>query len=137
MGLGTQMVAWGEEFCQRLAQLKYYVIRFDNRDVGLSTHLDEFPAPNAVLNYVWSYVGFKATCVYTLSDMARDSVGLLDALGLSAAHVVGASMGGMIAQLSKPMPEDREKAIEMRLDMLSVICTPKYFDREALRPYVI
>eukprot|EP00667_Euglena_gracilis_P014647 EG_transcript_15185 len=171
MGLGTQMVAWREEFCQRLAQLKYYVVRFDNRDVGLSTHLDEFPAPNMVLNYAWSYVGLKATCVYTLSDMARDAIGLLDALGLSAAHVVGASMGGMIAQvlalehpqrvrslccimstsgehdlpgprwravwqLSKPMPEDREKAIELRLDTLGVICSPKYFDREALRPYV-
>ena len=78
MGLGTQMIAWPEAFVGGLADAGYRVIRFDNRDIGLSTTLD---------------------VAYTLTDMAADAVGLLDALGVDKAHVVGASMGGMIAQL--------------------------------------
>lgn len=77
-GLGTQMITWDEEFCELLAIRGFHVIRFDNRDAGLSTWPDES---------------------YELDDMAADAVGLLDALGLPAAHVVGASMGGFIAQL--------------------------------------
>src|SRR5439155_26262945 len=80
MGLGAQAVAWDEEFCQRLASASRFVIRYDNRDVGLSQWFDEGPA-------------------YELADMADDAAALLDALGISGAHVVGASMGGMIAQL--------------------------------------
>ena len=77
-GLGMQMVGWDEEFCELLAGRGFHVIRFDNRDAGLSTWPD---------------------ATYTLEDMARDAVGLLDALGVQQAHVVGASMGGFIAQV--------------------------------------
>ena len=78
MGLGAQMLSWDEDFCELLASRGFRVIRFDNRDSGLSTWVEE---------------------AYTLDDMAADAVGLLDALGISAAHIVGASMGGFIAQL--------------------------------------
>jgi pimeloyl-ACP methyl ester carboxylesterase len=95
MGLATQMIGWPDEFCRELAEQGLYVVRFDNRDIGLSTHLDSAGAPDlmAVLG------GDRSSVPYALSDLADDTVGLLDALGLDSAHVVGASMGGMIAQL--------------------------------------
>ncbi|MGZ4186635.1 MAG: alpha/beta fold hydrolase [Solirubrobacteraceae bacterium] len=94
MGLGTQMLGWPDGFCRGLADRGMHVIRFDNRDVGLSTHMTSAPAPDvgAALN------GDQSSASYTLSDMAGDTAGLLDALELPSAHVVGASMGGMITQ---------------------------------------
>jgi pimeloyl-ACP methyl ester carboxylesterase len=94
MGLATQMIGWPDEFCRMLAERGLYVVRFDNRDVGLSTHLDDAGAPDvlAVMG------GDHSRVSYRLADMAEDTAGLLDALGLDSAHVVGASMGGMIAQ---------------------------------------
>jgi pimeloyl-ACP methyl ester carboxylesterase len=93
MGLGAQMTAWDGAFCQRLASEGFHVIRYDNRDVGLSTRTDG-PAPDiaAVMG------GDTSTATYRVDDMADDAAGLLDALGIEQAHVVGASMGGMIAQ---------------------------------------
>jgi pimeloyl-ACP methyl ester carboxylesterase len=79
-GLGTQMIWWREEFCEKLVDKGFYVIRFDNRDVGLSTKWEEVSAP------------------YTLEDMADDALGLLDALNIDKAHICGASMGGSIVQ---------------------------------------
>lgn len=96
MGLATQMLGWDERFCARLAGHGFHVIRFDNRDVGLSTHLAEAGVPD--LGALLSGGPSAAPPPYTLLDMARDVDGLLGALGLESAHVVGASMGGMIAQ---------------------------------------
>jgi len=93
MGLGTQMVAWHEDFCRDLAARGYYVVRFDNRDIGRSTHVGG-PAPTITQLLLRS----KRAARYTLADMADDAAGLLRELGLSPAHVIGASMGGMIAQ---------------------------------------
>ncbi|MYX33168.1 MULTISPECIES: alpha/beta fold hydrolase [unclassified Streptomyces] len=94
MGLGAQMTLWRPEFCAALADRGFFVVRYDNRDAGLSTGLDEHPVPDigAVLS------GDHSGVPYLLADMADDAVGLLDALDIRAAHVVGASMGGMIAQ---------------------------------------
>jgi pimeloyl-ACP methyl ester carboxylesterase len=96
MGLAAQMIAWDEEFCSLLASRGYWVIRFDNRDIGLSTKLTERGAPDVLAMLTGRA---DATAVpYTLRDMANDTIGLMDALGIAAAHVVGASMGGAIAQ---------------------------------------
>jgi pimeloyl-ACP methyl ester carboxylesterase len=146
MGLGGQLIRWDTTFCAALADAGYFVIRFDNRDVGLSTWLDDLaPAPPP----------------YSLVDMADDAAGLLDALGIRAAHVVGASMGGMIAQtfaithpertltlvsimsttgdrgvgqptpealaaLMSPRPATREEAIELGVKVSLVVGSPGF-----------
>ena len=94
MGLGTQMVAWNVDLCAALADRGFFVIRYDNRDVGRSTRFDEVPPPTPA-ELLTRRIRRPA---YLLRDMARDGVGLVGALGLDGAHVVGASMGGMIAQ---------------------------------------
>jgi len=93
MGLGTQMIGWPDEFCEQLAGRGFHVVRFDNRDCGRSTHVKGNPPT------VRQLVRRRIDPVpYTLSDMAQDALGLMRELGLEPAHVVGASMGGMIAQ---------------------------------------
>jgi pimeloyl-ACP methyl ester carboxylesterase len=101
MGLGTQMVAWHEDFCRQLAAAGFYVVRFDNRDIGHSTHL-QGPPPTIRQLLTRS----KRAAQYRLSDMADDAARLLVELDLAPAHVIGASMGGMIAQtLAAQRPE--------------------------------
>lgn len=94
LGLGVQMIAWPDEICMELADSGFYVIRFDNRDSGLSTNFDEYGLPNLLAGLA----GDDSTAPYRLSDMAKDCVDLLGYLGVVQAHVVGVSMGGMIAQ---------------------------------------
>jgi len=94
MGLGTQMLAWGEELCRMLADRGFRVVRFDNRDAGRSTRITGGPRPDVAA----ALAGDASSASYTLSEMAADTVGLMDALGIGAAHLVGASQGGMIAQ---------------------------------------
>jgi pimeloyl-ACP methyl ester carboxylesterase len=98
-GLGTQMIRWTVPFCEMLAARGFRVIRFDNRDTGLSTHFSNHATLDfeALANTLMS--GKLPDLPYTLDDMADDTIGLLDALGISKAHIVGRSMGGMIAQL--------------------------------------
>ena len=98
MGLGMQLVAWPEDFVESLVQRGFRVIRFDNRDIGLSESFDRFGAPNLGLDMLRFTLGMRVSSAYTLADMAADSVGILDALGIPRAHICGASMGGMIAQ---------------------------------------
>ena len=103
MGLGTQMVAWPEDFCRRLAARGFFVIRYDNRDVGRSTHLRRQRPPTIRQLLLRD----KSAARYSLADMAADGIGLLDRLGIERAHVVGASMGGMIAQTMAARHPDR------------------------------
>lgn len=93
MGLGTQMLAWPEEFCRDLASRGSFVVRYDNRDVGLSTALSHLPTPHPL-----AVAAGRRRPAYTVRDMAEDCLGLLDHLGLDRVDLVGASMGGFIAQ---------------------------------------
>ncbi len=94
MGLGTQMLGWDEELCALLAERGFRVVRFDNRDIGHSTMLEAAGVPSRLD----LFTGRRASAAYLLSDMADDTIGLMDHLGIGSAHVVGASMGGMIGQ---------------------------------------
>lgn len=155
MGLGAQLIHWDDDLCRMLAERGHHVVRFDNRDAGLSTHLHEAGTP------AWG-----GPAPYLLDDMAEDAAGLMDALGWPAAHVMGASMGGMIAQtlairhpervltltsimstpgpavappteaagavlFGPPPPADRAGVLEQALRTWSVIGSPGYeLDRE-------
>lgn len=99
MGLGAQMIAWPDEFVQGLVAKGYRVIHYDNRDVGMSQRMDGAVMPNLIWTMFKARLGLPVSVPYTLTDMAKDGIGLLDALGIQKAHVVGASMGGMIVQL--------------------------------------
>ena len=99
MGLGTQLLGWPLAMCEELANRGFRVIRFDNRDIGLSEKMENAHIPQAVGLMLRARLRLPVNVPYTLTDMARDCVGLMDALGIERAHLVGASMGGMIGQI--------------------------------------
>jgi pimeloyl-ACP methyl ester carboxylesterase len=156
MGLGGQLIAWDDDFVATLAARGFYVVRFDNRDVGRSTWFDEAGVPDLMA----ALLG-QAQPAYLLSDLVADTAGLLDALGLESAHVLGVSMGGMIAQslaiqhpgrvrtlisimsttgdptvgqphqeavaaLMVPPPESKQEAVELSLKSWQVIGSPGF-----------
>ncbi len=143
MGLGAQMILWDEPFCEDLAHRGHFVVRFDNRDVGLSSKLDHLGAPDPfdVMVRIMARAPFEIP--YTLEDMARDAFGVLDVLGLSSAHVVGASLGGMIAQTMAILEPGRVRSLTSmlsstgdpslppaRAEAAAALLTPRPPDRE-------
>jgi pimeloyl-ACP methyl ester carboxylesterase len=115
MGLGASMLLWHPDLCAMLAGRGFFVIRYDNRDVGRSTHLTDAPPPDLMGAMTR---GDVSSASYSLDDMAEDGFGLLDALDLTAAHVVGASMGGMIAQVMAVRHPERVRSLT------SIMSTP-------------
>ncbi|HEY1959868.1 MAG TPA: alpha/beta hydrolase [Polyangiaceae bacterium] len=140
MGLSMQMIAWDDPFCADLAGRGFRVIRFDNRDVGLSTHLVDKPAPDIGALLAGDY----SSAAYSLDDMARDTVGLLDVLDIPSAHFVGVSMGGMIAQCIAINHPARVRSLasimsttgdpnvgHAKPEVLGALLTPPPFERDA------
>jgi len=115
MGLGMQLVAWHEDFVGSLVERGFRVIRFDNRDIGLSQGFDQFGVPRLGVDALKFALGLRVASPYTLADMAADSVGILDALGIASAHICGASMGGMIAQQIGVRHPDRAKSLTLMM----------------------
>ena len=149
MGLGGQLVQWPEEFCEALARGGYYVIRYDNRDVGLSTRLGHLGKARLASAGVLSTLRLPVRSPYKLDDMAADAVGLLDALSIKSAHLVGISMGGMIGQIVAAKHPARVRSFvsimsssghknlpgpSLRIQ-LRMIKRPKAFDRDSLIAY--
>jgi len=144
MGLATQMIAWDEKFCTQLAAKGFWVIRFDNRDTGLSTKFDEAGIPDG-LSLMWARAqGYPIQAPYTLRDMAEDTIGLLDVLKIDRAHIVGMSMGGMIAQiiaiyhperiltLTSMMSSTGDRQLPLpRSDVMGLLVKPQPADRSA------
>lgn len=118
MGIGAQLHLWPDSLCQLLVERGFQVIRYDHRDIGRSTWLDHLPVPDVRKGLARRAVGLPVHADYSLSDMAQDAAGLLSALGHDAAHVAGASMGGMISQhLAIEHPE-------RVLSLTSIMSTP-------------
>ena len=113
MGLGMQLVAWHADFVAMLVARGYRVIRFDNRDIGLSEKFDHLGVPNLALDSLKYAVGMKVKAPYSVADMADDAAALLEALGIPAAHICGASMGGMIAQQLAARHPERVKSLTL------------------------
>ena len=144
MGLGAQMIFWHDDFCCALAERDLHVVRFDNRDVGRSTWLDEAGMPDVMAVMAAALQGRPVEAPYQLADMASDAAGLLDALEIRAAHVVGASMGGMIAQTLAIEHPERVRTLTSimsttgsrdlppaRPDAMAALLTPIPEDRDA------
>ncbi|XBL81526.1 alpha/beta hydrolase [Mycobacterium shigaense] len=112
MGLGAQMLLWRTDFCQKLVDQGFRVIRYDNRDIGLSskTELHTSGQP-IVVRLLRSWAGLPSRAAYTLEDMAGDAAAVLDHLGIERAHIVGASMGGMIAQIVAARFAERTRSL--------------------------
>lgn len=98
MGIGAQRIFWAEGLCERFVAAGFHVVRFDHRDIGQSTHLRDLPTPRPNQVLAQRMLGHVPKVPYTLSDMATDVAGLIEAVGFGTAHVVGASLGGMVAQ---------------------------------------
>jgi pimeloyl-ACP methyl ester carboxylesterase len=111
MGLGMQLIAWPQPFVDALTKVGFRVIRFDNRDSGLSQGFDHLGVPNILGTSVRHALGLPITAPYSLDDMARDALGVLDALGIPRAHVCGVSMGGMVAQVLAATQPQRVKSL--------------------------
>src|SRR6185312_1625966 len=147
MGLGAQLLLWRKGFCEKLVNQGLRVIRYDNRDVGLSSKVTgrHTGAPLAP-RMVRSFLGLKSTAVYTLEDVADDAVALLDHLKIDTAHIVGASMGGMIAQVFAARHKVRTKTLAIIFSsnnqpllpppgpkqLLAILQKPKDTTREAI-----
>jgi len=115
MGLGMQLLGWHEDFVADLVARGFRVIRYDNRDAGLSQRFDHLGVPNLAIASMRHLLGLRVRSPYTLRDMAADAVGILDALGIGAAHVCGASMGGMIAQHMAVAAPERVKSLTLMM----------------------
>jgi len=115
MGLGMQLLGWHEDFAALLVERGFRVIRFDNRDVGLSQQFDHLGVPNLAALTLRHALGLRVRSPYTLADMASDAIGVLDALGIASAHVCGASMGGMIAQHMARLAPPRVKSLTLMI----------------------
>ncbi len=153
MGLGMQMISWPEPLCHSLADQGYRVIRFDNRDAGLSHKFEGHRAPGPLMLLGGTKLGLPLRVPYQLSDMASDVVNLLDALNIGAAHIVGASMGGMIGQLVAALYPERVTSLtsimstsgdsrlpQPRSEVLKTLMTPaanseEQFLRNAMRTW--
>jgi pimeloyl-ACP methyl ester carboxylesterase len=149
MGLGAQLTLWPIELVEALVARGFRVIRFDNRDVGLSTKFDAAGTPDLPTMMMKAMMGASVSAPYTLDDMAADGVGLLEALGIGRAHVVGASMGGMIAQLIAADYPDRVASLVSIMSttgnrvlpsarpeaMAALMARPSTPDREAIIAY--
>jgi pimeloyl-ACP methyl ester carboxylesterase len=136
MGFTAQLIAWDEEFCRSLAKHGRYVIRFDNRDCGLSTHLDGVPVDLAAVLTAWEEQGEMPPVPYTLSAFGDDGFGLLDHLGIERAHILGASMGGMIVQ---QMAVDHPERVITMTSIMSNTGEPDYSqsDPEAIASLMV
>ncbi|UAA40713.1 alpha/beta hydrolase [Paraneptunicella aestuarii] len=126
MGLATQLVHWDEAFCRKLAAQGYWVIRFDNRDIGRSDYLHSKPTPGLLNMATHHYFKAPINAPYLLDDMANDAVALLDSLNIPAAHIIGVSMGGMIAQIMAIQHPDRV------LSLTSIMSSPG--DKKLMKP---
>jgi len=155
-GIASQLIHWQDEFCQQIADMGFYVIRYDNRDSGLSTKFEGLSSGEIMEKVMALLSGQKVSVPYTIEDMSSDAVGLLDELNIEKAHICGMSMGGYIAQtyainnpsrtisltsiyshtgnrseflpsqeimeaMMKPIPEDRDGAIEYMVDFFKLI----------------
>ena len=143
MGLATQYIAWPEALCESLAGHGFRVIRFDNRDVGLSTKVENSRPVDLIQAFQRALRGEPVEAPYTLRDMAADALGLMDALGIRKAHMVGASMGGMIAQILAGEHAERTRSLvsimsssgdpglpPARQEAIAAILAPRPSDRE-------